>query len=195
MKIGIFILYKEVINIETKFLIVAPSGAGKDTMANNTAELWDLKVLVSYTTRPRRFPEENSHIFIDADTANFIKMNEIIIAHTQIGEYQYFSTLPQFLEADIYIIDPKGIDYLENNQELIKDIRLVKIYIKTDADVRQKRTLGIRKDSPEVYKQRTKDEFKQFENFLKNEQFDWVINNNDTEAGIYMLCKIISFYI
>jgi guanylate kinase len=184
-----------VIIIKTKFLIVAPSGAGKDRIANKLADVYDLKILKSYTTRPRRFPEEDSHIFIDVDTAHFIKMNEIIVAYTEIGEYEYFSTLPQFLDADIYIIDPQGIEYLENHQHLITDIRLVKIYIKTDFQIRQQRVLEHRKDNQQVYQSRTKAEYNQFDNFLRNEKFDWVVNNNVLQDCWYVISSLFELYL
>jgi len=181
--------------MKTKFLIIAPSGAGKDTIAYKLADVFDLKVLKSYTTRPRRFPEEDNHIFIDNDTAHFIKMNEVIIAHTEIGEYEYFCTLPQFLDADIYIIDPIGIEYLENNKHLFTDIRIVKIYIKTDFQIRQQRALAHRKDNQQVYQSRTKAEYVQFDYFLRNERFDWVVNNNVFEDCWHVISAIFELYI
>lgn len=53
-----------------------------------------------------------------------------ICAYTKIGQYEYFATLSQLKQCDLYIIDYDGIKSLKDKLKAIQeDIRLVTIYI------------------------------------------------------------------
>jgi len=186
---------KEVNIIKTNFLIIAPTGAGKDTVTNMLAAKYNLKVLLSYTTRPKRSPDDDTHIFLTENEAQDIIKTQTIIAITLINNYLYFSTLEQFINSDIYIVDAKGVEYIKANQHLIPDINLISIYIKTDKHIREDRLLNIRGDNKDIYIKRTESESEQFDNFLMNEGFDWVVNNNYIDDCFPVLCKIVDCYI
>ena len=47
--------------------IVGRSGSGKTTAAEYLEELYGLKSIQSYTTRPKRKPNETGHTFVTED--------------------------------------------------------------------------------------------------------------------------------
>ena len=93
------------------YLIVGRSGSGKDYLAAKM-EKRGLKVVKSYSTRPRRTENEDSHIFVSKEEADAITDK---IATTEINGFEYFATKRQVEECDIYIIDPHGLYELVEN--------------------------------------------------------------------------------
>ena len=49
------------------FLVMGESGSGKDTITKELSNKYGLKVLKSYTTRPKRYDDEDTHIFISEE--------------------------------------------------------------------------------------------------------------------------------
>lgn len=108
--------------------IVGRSGSGKDYIGKILQEKYGLKPLLSYTNRPRRLGEKDTHIFINTitypsevfdenwcswhDDDGYVK-KEKPVAYTKINGYQYFATRTQLKESDYYIIDPQGLYELE----------------------------------------------------------------------------------
>ena len=113
------------------YLIVGRTGSGKDYLANKLVEK-GLKAVKSYATRPPRFEGEDSHIFISKDEAATYTDK---VATTQIGEFEYFATVKQVNESDIYIIDPKGLYELTDN---MPDETFVVIYVFAEDDAQRK---------------------------------------------------------
>lgn len=101
-----------------KFLIVGRSGRGKDRLAELLKNKYHWKFVCSYTTRQKRTPDENTHIFITPEEAASIpEEDKVAITYLKNGNGtidEYFATKQQVEECDAYIIDPKGIDYLLN---------------------------------------------------------------------------------
>ena len=87
----------------TVFLIVGESGSGKDSLVNQLCINKCRKQVISYTTRPRRENEGDTHIFISPSDVSKYK-NEMI-AYTRIGNFEYFATLSQLYNSDVYVID------------------------------------------------------------------------------------------
>lgn len=90
------------------YLIMGRTGAGKDYLASKLRDA-GLKTVKSYTTRPRRSLDEDTHIFITKDEA---KTYTDRVAETVINGYEYFATREQVKQSDIYIIDPIGVETL-----------------------------------------------------------------------------------
>ena len=104
-------------------LIVGRTGSGKDYLANKLCETYDLKILKSYTTRPKRTENEDTHIFINILDSIMYERDKV--AKTIINGYEYFATKQQVEECDVYLIDPNGIDVLLEN---MSDSEFVIIY-------------------------------------------------------------------
>lgn len=88
-----------------RILIIGRTATGKDTLAKVLTEAHGLKQLKSYTDRPRRKGEGDTHVFVE--TADLPKAG--IVAKTKIGPYTYLATTSQFRDADVYVVDPEGL--------------------------------------------------------------------------------------
>lgn len=114
--------------------ITGPSGAGKDTMARMLSEMGGYKVLCSYTTRPKREGEIEGveHHFVEKCDVPHDKM----LAYTQYGGYEYWTTIDQVTDKSIYVIDEDGLRAL---CEKFPDIELFKICVSACEGTRLRR--------------------------------------------------------
>lgn len=144
------------------FCLIGESGSGKSTIAQYMADTYNWNIVKSYTTRKKRFEEENDHVFVSQEVfADILKTNEIV-AYTEFDENKYCATFLQLLNSDIYIIDPKG---WENRKEY-PNIEYFPIYIDVPEEVRIKRMTS-RGDSEEDIVRRIEHDriaFKDFKN-------------------------------
>ncbi len=170
-----------------KILICGRSGSGKDTFAKLLKQ-FGLKDVCSYTTRPRRDGEGDTHIFISENEVNKYP-NKIAI--TEINGYTYFATKEQLEEADYYIIDPNGIDYLHSH---FPEIKYRIVYIYADRKIRKQRAIarGGKKEG-KIFVSRNKSENAQFSNFEKNlykQNVTVFVNNEDNIENLKNFAKM-----
>lgn len=149
-----------------------------------------IKEVVSYTTRLMRDTETDGveHYFITSDEAQIKLKEENILAYTKIGKYEYFSTKEKLGDSNFYIIDPKGIKYLKENNT---DLNIKTIYISIPDNIREERCKS-RSDYETAYKKRCESENEQFTEFEQSMQWDCYIENIDFEISIF---KFILFII
>ena len=95
----------------TIILLVGKSGSGKSTLAQYMVEHYGWKEVLSYTTRPPRYPDEDTHLFVDDPPFDELERTEHICAYTEFDGYIYGATDTQVDKADIYVIDPDGVEY------------------------------------------------------------------------------------
>ena len=169
----------------TLLLIVGKTASGKDSLVNKLCERTNLKVITSYTTRPRRENEGDTHIFTTEDMYEQMKVEGVVAAYTNIAGYHYWTTINQLYENDIYIIDYKGIQTLRELN--LPDIRFVIVFINTPDSIREERALNKRKDDKFVFRKRSLDEAAQFREMLKNADFDYSVSNIDFAKGYSVL--------
>ena len=180
--------------MHTLFIVASETSGGKDSLVNMACADKDLNMskVVSYATRPKRQDErDDSHVFIKPEEVAQYKQD--MIAYTKIGQYEYFATTDQILNADFYILYPNGIKsfkYLLAQNPKYNDIRLVTIYINTPQDIRMARALLNRQDDFDTYMKRANDERDQFEEFKRNADFDYAILNVDFDKS-YKIFKTI----
>lgn len=173
------------------FLVIGRSGCGKDTLVNYMCQKYGLKKLKSYTTRPPRQNEEDTHIFISPEDVQ--KYQDDIIAYTKIGEFEYFATKSQLKDINFYIIDPKGVQVLENIPNLKEEFSFIKLLIYLPEKERKKR-IALRGDSEETFLKRQEGEKQQFDNFeLQTDLFDYAICNMDLIEAQKELEHIVQF--
>lgn len=91
------------------FLIVAPSGTGKTTLADMLEEWRGLKQVQSYTTRPPRKMYEKGHTFISDEEFDAL---EDIVAYTLYNGYRYCATASQLDKSGVYVVDIPGVESL-----------------------------------------------------------------------------------
>lgn len=146
-----------------KYLIAGRTGSGKDFLAEKLME-YGLTAVKSYTTRPKRTDDEDSHIFITKEDADTITDK---VATTTINGYEYFATKSQVESSDIYIIDPNGIYELAKN---MPDTTFHLIYVMADDMDRKLHAVSRAEDKIKeelVFDDRDKSECIQFYDFEK----------------------------
>lgn len=145
-------------------LLVGKSAAGKDTVAERLEER-GLRSVISHTTRPRRGADDVRHVFVGDDEADILIRDAV--ATTTINGYRYFATADDMRAADVYVIDPNGVDELLAN---LPDMEFRIVYIDADDAERRRKAIS-RADDPEeaerVFDSRDADESPAFDAFRK----------------------------
>lgn len=157
-----------------KTLILGRTATGKDYLANQLSKKFGLKGVKSKTTRPIRFLHEDTHIFVNQETADK-EVNKV--AETKINGYTYYATEEDVEKADYYIIDPLGLYQLVDN---MPETRFHIVYIICPDELRCKRFMERGKTTAEEFYERNnaeKERFDEFENILKNERKFQLMSN------------------
>ena len=110
--------------MNTIFLIIAPSGAGKTTLAGQLEKMYGLQSIQSYTTRPPRYDGETGHIFVSDKEFDELKD---MVAYTEFCGHRYCATAEQVENNDLYVIDPKGVEYFRQAYHGNKQIKTIYI--------------------------------------------------------------------
>lgn len=172
-------------------LIVGRSGSGKDYLARELAKS-GLSQVLSYTTRPPRRPDENTHIFIKPEESASYKDK---IAPTEINGYEYFATKQQMKDNDVYIVDPSGVFDLING---CPDISFLIVYVQADYQLRLKKALDRvsltdqekRDEALKIFVDRHRSEDKQFSGFegvlQDRDLFDLFLSGHPNIENVYV---------
>ena len=119
------------------FLIVGCSGSGKTTITEQLEQKYGLKSIQSYTTRKPRYDGETGHIFISDE--EFDKLTDMV-AYTEFAGNRYCAIAEQVENNDLYIIDPKGIDFFMKSYKGSKTPKV--IFISSNLTTRYERMVG-----------------------------------------------------
>ena len=179
-------------NKKTIICIVGRTSSGKDYISKRLSTILDYPLVVSHTTRPKRDNETNGveHWFDSKEEFDNLMQNNTVIAYTKIGEYEYCALLEDIGDNAIYIIDPKGIEYLKQN---FKDqINLKIIYIYCDEYIRRARA-STRSDFKDAWEKRNKDEDAQFTEFEMNRPWDLLIDNSHANLNMDWVKKQVKW--
>lgn len=104
--------------------IVGESGSGKSTLAEYIRNTFGIHLIQSYTTRPRRTPDEDGHTFIsDEEFDTFDDM----IAFTEFGKHRYCCRESDVKEENTYVIDEHGLQMLKANYGEVYDIKTIRV--------------------------------------------------------------------
>ena len=107
------------------YLIVGRSGSGKDTVVDYLCKHYGYKRIVSYTTRPPRNAQDK-HIFVTDEEFDRLKN---IVAYTEYNGYRYCATAEQVEDADLYIIDPAGVEYFKRLYKGNKGVKVIGLLV------------------------------------------------------------------
>ena len=157
--------------------ILGRTASGKDSLVQKLCERTGTTQIISYTTRPRRENEGDTHIFVDEETYEQMREEGNIAAFTQIGEYKYWSAIDQLYANDLYVIDYQGIKTLRELN--LPDLKIITIFINVPDSIREERALNKRKDDKIAFRKRDYAERDQFREMLKNADFDYAVSNID----------------
>lgn len=172
----------------TIICVMAESSAGKDSLVNYVCKKNNYKQLISYTTRPRRVNEGDTHVFVNEEDYKKMLVAGDIVAYTNINGFHYWSTVDQLYHSDFYIIDPNGVESLKKLN--LPNLHLVTIYIDVPFEVRLQRAIN-RGDDLEIYKSRCESEFVQFQNMKRYTIPDYTISNVEFSESCNALERII----
>ena len=165
--------------------IMGRTSCGKDTLVGRLCERTGLTAITSYTTRPRRANEGDTHIFSSREEYERMQAEGNIAAYTEIAGNYYWTTIEQLYQHSVYIIDPRGVETLRELN--LPNLKLVTVYINTPDDIRKERALNKRGDDKVTFMKRDMAEREQFRGMLRNADFDYAISNIDVSRAYSVL--------
>ena len=157
-----------------RILIVGKTGSGKSSLIKKLCERTGLKMLLSYTTRPKRSETDTDHTFVTVEEYLRAKENGKVAIDAEIAGNYYYATIEQLYEADIYTINPKALERLLTLD--LPNIRFVVVYISCPDAIREQRAIK-RGDDKHKYRTRDFSERQEFRKFVADEKWDYAINN------------------
>ncbi len=160
----------------TIYLILGRSGCGKTTITELLEQKYGLKSIQSYTTRPKRSENETGHIFISDEEFN--KLTDMV-AYTEFGNppKRYCATAEQVENHDLYIIDPKGIEYFKEHYKGNKSIKV--IYINVSVSVARERMRERGTSTKQAFNRISNDIVAFYDYVHGIKTADYTFNNND----------------
>lgn len=164
------------------------SGSGKTTIATNLEQNYGLRQVQSYTTRKPRYEGEVGHIFVTDSEYRHIPDK---VATTRFNNYDYCATQQQCEDADIYVIDPHGVESFNRNYHGNK--KWITVYLDVNPFTRFMRMVK-RGDSILAALTRLRHDHRAFKNFKKRPNIV-VVKNKDVQKVsklIHSLCKLES---
>lgn len=175
------------------FVIAAPSGAGKTSLVNALIQkIPDIKISISYTTRPARQNEvqgENYH-FIDEEKFAQMVQDEIFLEHAQVFGFNY-GTSREWVTRQLQ----KGVDViLEIDWQGARQIQqlfpsTVSIYILPPSmEVLAERLIARKQDSEAIIDRRMQAAREEMSHF---HEFDYVVVNEDFDQALEDLVSIV----
>ena len=164
------------------FLIVGCSGSGKTTITEQLEQKYGLKSIQSYTTRKPRYDGETGHIFVS--NKEFDKLTDMV-AYTEFAGNRYCATAEQVENNDIYVIDPKGIDFFMKSYNGSKTPKV--IFISSDMATRYERMKSRAEENGVTFTEAvnsslsriTNDVVEFYDYIHNNAHVDFKITNND----------------
>lgn len=175
---------RKVVDDNVLVLLVGKSGAGKTTLENRLVKNFGFRGTKSYTTRPRRFEGEDSHIFISEEEFNALENK---VAYTEFNGYKYCATKEQLDNASVYVVDPDGVETLMKNY----DRNFFIVFLDVNKQLCEKR-MKERGDDSSAIKTRLDSDEKTFEPFKA--KADVVIDANggiDRMVGDFLVYYIM----
>lgn len=106
------------------FCLLGKSGCGKTTIANKLFEQYGYTQIASYTTRPPRTDHDTDHVFVSQEEYDALENK---VAYTHFGDYDYCATKEQVDAANLYVVDPFGLEQLKQLYDGHK--KIIAIYI------------------------------------------------------------------
>lgn len=148
--------------------IVGPSGTGKSYLADYLLEKYNVPLIESRTTRPRRHPEETGHTFVSNKEFDSYK-KEDMLAFTTFGDYRYCCLIEDVVDPVMsYVLDEFGLIYLREHFSHQMTIFALRMFAREEE---------IAKRVDAARRQRDKGLFT-----LSDDAFDYFIENDYTDS-------------
>lgn len=178
----------------TLYIVSAPSGAGKTSLVNALLpRLSDLKLSISYTTRPARAGEVDGVNYFFVDETKFAQMvaAQSFMEYATVFDYHYGTSHDWVVETLAQGIDViLEIDWQGARQCRIFHPDSVLIFILPPSKaILQQRLEERRLDSPEVIKRRMSDASKEMSH---SHEYDYIVINDDFSTALVELEAIFT---
>ena len=178
------------------FLIVGASGSGKSAIVEQLENKYNLKSIQSYTTRPKRSENEAGHIFVT--DAEFDKLTDMV-AYTKFDNNRYCAITEQVENNDLYVIDPKGIEYFREHYHGNKDVKI--IYIDSYLSIRYERMKKRAEENGNSYTEsvntslgRVNNDINEFYDYFHgNAPVDFTVTNNENDKLADVVNKVYQY--
>ena len=162
--------------------IIGKTRSGKDTVARYIKDKYGVNAVCSYTTRAKRDYETDGveHYFVSDEKMEEILKTERILAYIRKPNGVQYGASFECLKDDIvvYIIDPNGIEDLENNIKDI-DIEITKLYVQCPEEIIFERAKDTGVDL-DITRERLAYEREEFDTFFNNKSYDFCIYNDSS---------------
>lgn len=178
------------------FLIIGCSGSGKTAITEKLEELYHLKSIQSYTTRPPRYDGETGHTFVSNE--EFDELTDRV-GYTEFAGFRYCATSEQVENNDLYVIDPKGVDFFMNAYKGSKKPEI--IFIDSDLTTRYNRMVKRAEEKGDTFLNavdkalsRIKTDVIEFYDYTHNKaHVDFTVDNNKNDNLIQIVDKIYDY--
>ncbi len=180
-------------NLGTLYIVSAPSGAGKTSLVTAlVAKTDDIRVSVSYTTRPMRTGEEEGVNYNFVDVATFEKMiaEERFLEHANVFGH-YYGTSKTWVEQELaqgvdVILE---IDWQGGEQVRPKMADAVGVFILPPSrDELERRLRGRGQDADDVIARRLSEAVTEMRQYVN---YDYVVINDDFDTALADIQAIV----
>ena len=156
-------------------ILVGASATGKSVIAKQLFDKYNIKKVITYTTRPMREGEINDVDYHFINKEDFInKMNNEYFIETAMYNNNYYGTAYEDISKDkVLIVEPNGANVY---YEKLKD-KVIIFYLQA-SELERKKRMEIRGDSIENINKRLKSDVEYFD-FNKFKHIDLVINTEN----------------
>ncbi|MEI8572868.1 guanylate kinase [Methylomonas sp. LW13] len=176
------------------YIISAPSGAGKTSLVKQLiAEMDDLAVSVSHTTRAMRSGEQDGvdYFFVSVETFKAMIEQQAFLEHAQVFD-NFYGTAQQTVEDNL----AKGLDViLEIDWQGAQQVRrmlpesLSIFILPPSIEVLSQRLQNRGQDNPEVIARRMRDAVTEMSHYP---EYDYLIVNDDFNLALQQLKSIVT---
>ena len=155
-------------------ILVGHSASGKTEIANELKRDYEMKKIITYTTRPIRINEVNGIDYHFVSEEEFLKLKEqdFFVETTIFNGYYYGSSKNDVKDDAVVILDPIGLANFKNS----KLDNLIAIFLNCDEEIRYKRMIS-RGDDPQKAKERLIHDREKF-SYDKLRGIDEIINTS-----------------
>lgn len=132
-------------------ILVGHSASGKTEIANELKRDYDMKKIITYTTRPKRVNEVDDVDYHFVSEERFLELREkdFFVETTNFNGYYYGSSKEDVKDDAVVILDPEGLKNFKNS----KLDNIIAIFLNCDENIRFNRMIN-RGDNPTLAKER-----------------------------------------
>ncbi|MDR1697950.1 MAG: guanylate kinase [Erysipelotrichaceae bacterium] len=168
-------------------ILVGPSASGKTEVAKLLEGFYQMKKVITHTTRPKRIHEVDGvdYHFVSKETFLKLKAEGAFVETTFYHDNYYGTSYKEVGDNKVVILDPNGLQAFKK----IHDPHLVSFYFECSDEIRYSRML-VRNDKPETAMERIKlDKINFSPVHIKDEDIDFYIDSD--ALNLHQMAKYV----